>query len=51
MPVADRVVKQGPLMTQRSLLSRIYWMTGDEKYLRHAIRLGNYVSGDIEWAN
>ncbi|MBN2476521.1 MAG: hypothetical protein JXB62_18040 [Pirellulales bacterium] len=23
-------------------LSRIYWMTGDEKYLRYAIRLGDY---------
>ena len=23
-------------------LSRIYWMTGDEKYLRYAVRLGDY---------
>jgi len=24
------------------VLSRVYWMTGDEKYLEYAIRLGNY---------
>lgn len=43
VPNLDDIEAPGNLL---QVLSRIYWMTGEEKYLDYAIRLGDWYLGD-----